>query len=188
MGRGRSIFSAAVYFMDLSICAKFQGRSSRASYLSQGSLMKMPSVKHASGAILGSVYLDEWARYSRPGFVLWYCAISNTILPSFVCIADTVSKLRARQLGRNRRIKPSGKYVSGAILGHVYLDAEARYSRTDFTLQYCPTNATILASFAGTSVFVVKWRDRELDRSSNFASNTGYAKFAKSERRNNKSL
>ena len=59
MGRGRSIFWAAVYFMDLSICAKFQGRSSRASYLSQGSLMKMPSVKHASGAILGSVYLDE---------------------------------------------------------------------------------------------------------------------------------
>ena len=63
MGRGRSIFSAAVYFMDLSICAKFQNRSSRASYLSQGSLMKMPSVKYASGAklgsVLGSVYLDE---------------------------------------------------------------------------------------------------------------------------------
>jgi len=33
--------------------------SSRASYLSQGSLMKMPSVKYASGAILGHVYLDE---------------------------------------------------------------------------------------------------------------------------------
>ena len=58
MGRGRSIFWAAVYFMDLSICAKFQGRSSRASYLSQGSLLEMPSVKYASGAIFGHVYLD----------------------------------------------------------------------------------------------------------------------------------
>ena len=58
MGRGRSIFWAAVYFMDLSICAKFQNRSSRASYLSQGSLMKMPSVKHASGAIFGHIYID----------------------------------------------------------------------------------------------------------------------------------
>ena len=25
-------------------------------------------------------------------------------MPSFVCVADTVAKLRARQLGRNRRI------------------------------------------------------------------------------------
>jgi len=38
--------------------------------------------------------------------------------------------------------------------------------------------ATILASFAGVPVFVVKLRDRELERSSNFASNAGYAKFA----------
>ena len=33
MGRGRSIFWAEVYFMDLSICAKFQGHSLTASYL-----------------------------------------------------------------------------------------------------------------------------------------------------------
>ena len=59
MGRGRSIFWAVVYFMDLSICAKFQGHSSTASYLCQGSLVKMPSEKYASGAILGHVYLDE---------------------------------------------------------------------------------------------------------------------------------
>ena len=59
MGRGRSIFWAIDYFMDLSICAKFQGHSSTASYLSQGSQMKMPSEKCASGAILGHVYLDE---------------------------------------------------------------------------------------------------------------------------------
>jgi len=59
MGRGRSIFWAAVYFIDLSICAKFQGRSSRASYLSQGSLVKMPSEKYVSEAILGHVYVDE---------------------------------------------------------------------------------------------------------------------------------
>jgi len=57
MGRGRAIFWAIVYFMDLSFCAKFQGCSSTASYLSQGSLMKMPSVKYASEAILGHVYL-----------------------------------------------------------------------------------------------------------------------------------
>jgi len=57
MGRGRAIFWAIVYFMDLSIYAKFQGCSSTASYLSQGSLMKMPSVKYASEAILGHVYL-----------------------------------------------------------------------------------------------------------------------------------
>ena len=49
MGHGRSIFWAAAYFMDLSISAKFQGRSSRASYLSRGGLIKMPSVKYASG-------------------------------------------------------------------------------------------------------------------------------------------
>ena len=59
MARGRSIFWAVVNFTDLSMCAKFQGRSSMASYLSQGSLMKMPSEKYASGAILGLVYLDE---------------------------------------------------------------------------------------------------------------------------------
>jgi len=59
MGRGRSIFWAIVYFMDLNICAKFQGHSSTASYLSRGSQMKMPSEKYASGAILGYVYLDE---------------------------------------------------------------------------------------------------------------------------------
>ena len=59
MGHGRSIFWAVVYFMDLSICAKFQGHSSAASYHSQGSQMKMPSEKYASGAILGHVYLDE---------------------------------------------------------------------------------------------------------------------------------
>ena len=60
MGRGRSIFRAVVfYFTDLSTRAKFQGRSSRASYLSQGSLVKMPSEKYASEAILGYVYVDE---------------------------------------------------------------------------------------------------------------------------------
>ena len=59
MGRGRSIFCPVVYVTDLSTCAKFQGRSSRASYLPQGSLMKMPSEKYASGAILGHIYLDE---------------------------------------------------------------------------------------------------------------------------------
>ena len=59
MGRGRSIFWAIVYFIDLSICAKFQGLSSRASYLPQGSLMKMPSEKYASGTILGHLYADE---------------------------------------------------------------------------------------------------------------------------------
>jgi len=59
MGRRRSIFWVIVYFMDLSICAKFQGHSSTASYLSQGSQMKMPSKKYSSGAILGHVYLDE---------------------------------------------------------------------------------------------------------------------------------
>jgi len=52
------MFWAIVYFMDPNICAKFQGRSSRASYLSRGSLMKMPSEKYSSGAILGHVYLD----------------------------------------------------------------------------------------------------------------------------------
>ena len=59
MGRGRSIFRAAVYFMDLSTYAKFQGRSSRASYLSQGSLKKMSSEKYASGTILGHLYVDK---------------------------------------------------------------------------------------------------------------------------------
>ena len=39
--------------------SKFQGHSSTASYLSQGSLIKTPSEKYASGAILGHVYLDE---------------------------------------------------------------------------------------------------------------------------------
>ena len=38
-------FEPIVYFKDLSICAKFQGHSSTASYLSQGSQMKMPSEK-----------------------------------------------------------------------------------------------------------------------------------------------
>ena len=123
MGRGRSIFRAVGYFTELSTCAKFQGRSSRASYLPQGSLMKMPSEKYASGAILNHLYADECARYSRSAFKVRYYRISTTIVPSFVCTADTVAKLRARQLGRNRRIKPSGKYASGAILGHVYLGA-----------------------------------------------------------------
>ena len=100
---GRSIFWAVVYFMDLSICAKFQRHSLRASYLSQGSLMKMPSEKYASGGILGLVYLDEWARYSRSGFSERYYHTSTTIVPSFVCIADTVA-LRVRQLERNRHI------------------------------------------------------------------------------------
>ena len=59
IGRGGLIYWAVVYFIDLSISAKFQGHSSTASYLSQGSLMKMPSNKYASGAILGHVYLDE---------------------------------------------------------------------------------------------------------------------------------
>jgi len=57
MGRGKSIYWAIVYFIDLSTCAKFQGHSSTVSYLSQESLMK--SEKYASGAILGHVYLDE---------------------------------------------------------------------------------------------------------------------------------
>ena len=122
MGRGRSIFLAAVYFTDLSMRAKFQGRSSKASYLPQGSRMKMPSEKHASGAIFGHVYMDELARYFRPALNVRYYHISTTIVPSFVCIADTVAKLRARQLWRNRRIKPSGKHASGAKLGHMYLD------------------------------------------------------------------
>ena len=43
MGRGSSIFWAVVYFTELSTRAKFQGRSSRASYLPQGSLVKIPS-------------------------------------------------------------------------------------------------------------------------------------------------
>ena len=59
MGRGRSIFWDVVYFMDLSITAKFQGHSSTASYLCQGSLVKMPSEKYASWAILGHEYVDE---------------------------------------------------------------------------------------------------------------------------------
>ena len=97
--------------------------SSRASYLPQGSRIKMPSEKHASGAIFGHVYMDELARYFRPACNVRYYRIRTTIVPIFVCIADTVAKLRARQLGRNRHIKPSGKYASEAILGHVYLDA-----------------------------------------------------------------
>ena len=56
MGRGRSIFWPVVYFADLSTCAKFQGRSSRASYLPQGSLT---SGKYSFGAILGHIHLDE---------------------------------------------------------------------------------------------------------------------------------
>jgi len=103
MGRGRSIFRAAVYFTDLSTRAKFQGRSSRASYLPQGSRME-PSEKHASGAIFGHVYMDELARYLRPAFNVRYYRMRTTIVPIFVCIAATVSKLRAGQLGRNRRI------------------------------------------------------------------------------------
>ena len=103
MGRGRSIFWAVVYFTDLSTCAKFQCRSSRASYLPQGSLVNM-SEKYASGAIFGRIYLDEWARYSRPAFSLRYYHIRTTIVLSLVCIADTVAKLRAQQLGRNRHI------------------------------------------------------------------------------------
>ena len=59
IGRGKSIYWAIGYFIDLSTCAKFQGHSSTVSYLSQGSLMKMPSEKYVSGAILGHVYLDE---------------------------------------------------------------------------------------------------------------------------------
>ena len=82
----------------------------------------MPSVKYASGAIFGHVYMDELARYFRPALNVRYYHISTTIVPSFVCIADTVAKLRARQLWRNRRIKPSGKHASGAKLGHMYLD------------------------------------------------------------------
>jgi len=104
MGRGRSIFRAVGYFTVLSTCAKFQGCSSRASYLPHGSRMKMPSEKYVSGAILGHMYLDECARYSRSVFKVRYYRIRATIVPSFVCIADTVAKLRARQLGRNRRI------------------------------------------------------------------------------------
>ena len=104
MGRGRSIFWAVVYFTDLSTCAEFQCRSSRASYLPQGSRMKMPSEKYASGAILGHLYADEWARYTRSAFIVRYYRISTTIMPSFVCTAATVEKLPARQLRRNRHI------------------------------------------------------------------------------------
>ena len=52
MGRERSILGAVSYFSDLNICAKFRGRSSKASYFYHGSLIKMPSVKYACGAIL----------------------------------------------------------------------------------------------------------------------------------------
>ena len=104
MGRGESIFWPVVYFADLSTCAKFQGRSSRASYLPQGSLMNMRSEKYASGAILGHLYADDWARYTRCAFIIRYYRISTTIVPSFARIAATVSKLRARQLRRNRHI------------------------------------------------------------------------------------
>jgi len=103
MGHGRSIFWAIVYFMDLSICAKFQGHSSMASYLSQGSQMKMPSEKYVSGAILGHVQYIWTSKLDIPDLVSTY-HISTTIVPSFVCIADAVAKFRARQLGRNRHI------------------------------------------------------------------------------------
>jgi len=143
MARGRSIFCTVVYFTDLSTCAKFQGRSSMASYLPQGSLMKMPSEKYASGGILGLVYLDEWARYFRPAFYVRYYHISTRIVPSLACIADTVAKLRARQLGRNRHIKPSWKYASEAILGHTcilarkldILELISVYNTAQLTLQ-----------------------------------------------------
>ena len=50
------------------------------------------------------MYIWTSARYSRPGFNLRYYYISTTIVPSFVCIADTFAKLRARQLVKNRQI------------------------------------------------------------------------------------
>jgi len=45
-------------FLDLNVCAKFRIRSSKASHFDHGSLIKMPSVKYAVGAILGLSYLD----------------------------------------------------------------------------------------------------------------------------------
>ena len=53
MGLARSIFLAIVCFIDLNIYAKFQCRSSRASFFSHGNLIKMPSVKYVCEAILG---------------------------------------------------------------------------------------------------------------------------------------
>ena len=60
----------------------------------------------SSGPVLSHchVYLNEWARYSRPACILRYYHISTTIVPSFVCKADTVAELQARELGRNRHI------------------------------------------------------------------------------------
>ena len=88
--------------MDLNIRVKFRGRRPTASYFSHGSLVKKPSVKYASRAILVHIYLDESARYSRPAFIVRYNRIRSIIVLSFVCIANTVAKLPARRLGRNR--------------------------------------------------------------------------------------
>jgi len=58
MGLARLIFHSVVQFMDLNICVKFQRHSSRASYFSHGSRIKMPGVKYAPEAIFGHIYLD----------------------------------------------------------------------------------------------------------------------------------
>ena len=97
MGHGRSIFWIGVYFMDLSICAKFQGRSSRASYLSQGSLLKM----------LSNMRLRPyWATYISTTkldipdlvFILWYYPTSATILASFAGVSLLLQNDRTTNL------------------------------------------------------------------------------------------